>query len=196
MLVDALQFLVSVIFGLAATAFWLRFYMQWVRVPFYNPFAQFIVKVTDFAVRPLRRVIPGFFGLDWSSLLLFLLAETVMVLTHYWLAGFPFLVAGGQVVPGFALLILASALKLGLYVLMGLILLQAVLSWVNPHSPYAPVFHALSRPVLAPLQRIIPSISGIDLSPLAAFILIQLILVAPLAGIERHARILIGGLLG
>jgi len=79
-------------------------------------------------------------------------------------------------------------LRLALYVLMGLIILQAILSWVNPFSPHAPVFYALARPVLAPFQKIIPPLGGVDLAPLAALIIIQLILIAPVAALERTAR--------
>ncbi|MCS6786273.1 MAG: YggT family protein [Thiobacillaceae bacterium] len=191
MFTDAAQFLLRTLFDLCAIAFGLRFYMQWARVPFHNPFAQFIVRVTDFAVRPLRRIVPGLFGLDLASLILFYLAELASVLSVYWLDGYPYLVAGAGVLPGFLLLALASALRLALYVLMGLILVQAVLSWVNPFSPHAPVFYALVRPCLAPLQRIIPPIGGVDLSPLVALILLQLILIAPVAAMERWAVALI-----
>jgi YggT family protein len=185
---EAAQFLLQVVFELAATAFWLRFYMQWTRVPFHNPFSQFIVKVTDFAVKPARRIIPGLFGLDLSSLLLFFLAELVWALASHWVAGYPFMVAGAAVWPGFLLFTLATCLKLAVYVMIGLILIQAVVSWVNPFSPMAPVFYALARPALAPFQRFIPTISGIDLSPLAAFVVLQLLLILPIGGLERLAH--------
>jgi YggT family protein len=188
MLQDATQFLLQVFFELFASAFWLRFYMQWARVSFRNPFAQFIIKVTDFAVRPARRVIPGLFGLDLSSLLLFLLTEAALVLASHWLMGYPFNQAGTGVWPGFALLALASALRLAIYICMGLVAVQAIMSWVNPFSPYASVFHALTQPLVGPFRRFIPPIGGIDLSPMAVFILMQLVLIAPVAGLERYAR--------
>lgn len=191
MLQDALQFLLRTLLDLMACAFFLRFWMQWARVPFQNPFAQFLVRITDFAVRPARRLIPGLFGLDWASLLLLLLTESLSVLALHWLMDYPFGAAGVQVLPGFALLALASALRLCLYVLMGLIILQAVLSWVNPFSPMAPVFYALSRPVLAPFQKLIPPVSGVDLSPLAALIVMQLLLIAPVTALERAARAMV-----
>lgn len=191
MLQDALQFLLKVVFELAATAFWLRFYMQWTRVSFHNPFSQFIVKVTDFAVKPVRRVLPGFFGLDWASLMLFVLAELIWVLGSHWLASYPFLAAGGGVWPGFLLFTLAACIKLAIYIVMALIFVQAVISWVNPFSPIAPVFYAMAKPVLAPFRRFIPTVGGIDLSPLAAFIVLQLLLIAPIAGLERAARAMI-----
>ncbi|HRH81085.1 MAG TPA: YggT family protein [Thiobacillaceae bacterium] len=192
MFTDAAQFLLRTLLELIASAFWLRFYMQWARVPFHNPFAQFIVKVTDFAVRPARRVLPGFLGLDWASLVLFYVAELLAVLGVNWLDGYPFLAAGTGVLPGFLLLALAGAIKLAVYILMGLILIQAVLSWVNPFSPYAPVFYSLARPCLAPFQRIIPAIGGVDITPIAALIAMQLVLIAPVGALERWATALIG----
>ena len=155
MLSDAAQFLLRTLFDLAACAFFLRFWMQWARVPFHNPFAQFVVRVTDFAVKPLRRILPGLFGLDWASLLPFFLAELLMVLGVHWVMGYPFAVAGSAVLPGFLLL-------------------------------------ALARPVLAPFQKIVPPLGGIDLSPLVALIVVQLLLVAPVAGLERYAHGLVG----
>lgn len=185
---DAAQFLLRTVFDLMACAFFMRFWMQWARVPFRNPFAQFVVKVTDFAVRPVRRVVPGMFGLDWASLLLFFLAELLMVLGTHWIMGYPFTVAGVGVAPGFLLLALASALRLGLYVMIGFVLIQAVLSWINPFSPLAPVFYALARPILTPFQKLIPPLGGIDLTPVVALIVVQLILIAPVAALERLAR--------
>lgn len=192
MVQDALQFLLKVVFELAATAFWLRFYMQWTRVSFHNPFSQFIVKMTDFAVKPVRRVIPGLFGLDWASLLLFFLAETLWVLGYYLLESYPFTVASAGVWPGFLLFTLAACLKLAIYITMALIFIQAVISWVNPFSPVAPVFYAMAKPILAPFQRFIPVISGFDLSPLAAIVVLQLLLIAPVTGLEQLARQLMG----
>lgn len=188
MLLDALQFLLRTGLDLLACAFFLRFWMQWARVPVHNSFAQFLMKVTDFAVRPLRRLIPGFLGLDWASLLLLFVTKLLSVLAINWILGYPFVAAGLEVMPGFLLLGLVASLRLALYVLMGLIILQAILSWVNPFSPLAPVFYALARPVLAPLQKIIPPLGGVDVSPLAALIIIQLLLVAPVAALERAAR--------
>lgn len=188
MLTDALQFLLRTGLDLLACAFFLRFWMQWARVPVHNPFAQFLMKVTDFAVRPARRMIPGLFGLDWASLLLLFVAEFLAVVGVHWLMSYPFMAAGIQVWPGFLLLGLVASLRLALYVLMGLIILQAILSWVNPFSPHAPVFYALARPVLAPFQKIIPPLGGVDITPLAALISIQLVLIAPVAALERAAR--------
>ncbi len=191
MFTDAAQFLLRTTFDLIACALFLRFWMQWVRVPFHNPFAQFILKVTDFAVRPLRRVIPGFFGLDWASLVPFYLAELLSVLSSYWLLDYPFMAAGLAVFPAFLLLALAAAARLALYLLMGFVLLQAILSWVNPFSPHAPLVYALARPILYPFQKLVPPIGGVDLTPMVALIVVQLLLIAPVTALERLARSLI-----
>lgn len=191
MLTDATQFLLRTAFDLIACALFLRFWMQWVRVPFHNPFAQFVLRVTDFAVRPLRRVIPGFFGLDWASLIPFYVAELLSVLGSHWLLDYPFAVAGAAVLPAFLLLALAAALRLALYLLIGFVLLQAVLSWVNPFSPHAPLVYALARPVLKPFQKLVPPIGGVDLTPLVALIVVQLLLIAPVSALERMARAMV-----
>jgi len=191
MLTDAAQFLLRTAFDLIACALFLRFWMQWVRVPFHNPFAQFVLRVTNFAVRPLRRVIPGFFGLDWASLIPFYIAELLSVLGSHWLLDYPFAVAGVSVLPAFLLLALAAALRLALYLLLGLILLQAILSWVNPFSPHAPLFYALSRPLLKPFQKLIPPIGGVDITPVVALIVVQLLLIAPVSALERLARTMV-----
>lgn len=191
MLTDAAQFLLRTAFDLIASALFLRFWMQWVRVPFHNPFAQFVLRVTDFAVRPLRRVIPGFFGLDWASLLPFYIAELLSVLGSLWLLDYPFAVAGVAVLPAFLLLALAAALRLALYLLIGFVLLQAVLSWVNPFSPHAPLVYALARPILKPFQKLVPPIGGVDLTPLVALIVVQLLLIAPVSALERTARAMV-----
>ena len=187
MFTDAARFLVQTLFDLMACAFFMRFWMQWTRVPFRNAFAQFILRVTDFAVRPVRRVVPGLFGLDWASLLLFFVAELLMVLATHWIMGYPFALVGSGAIPGFLLLALASALRLGLYMIIGFVLIQAVLSWVNPFSPLAPVFYAMAQPILAPFQKFIPPVGGVDLTPLVALIVVQLILIAPVSALERLA---------
>lgn len=187
MLTDALQFLLRTAFDLIASALFLRFWMQWARVPFHNAFAQFVLRITDFAVRPLRRWIPGFLGLDWATLIPFYVAELLAVLSSQWLEGYPFAVAGSAVLPAFALLALAAAVRLALYLLMGCILLQAIMSWINPFSPHAALIYALARPLLKPFQRLVPPIGGFDLTPLVVLIIMQLLLIAPVTALERLA---------
>ena len=192
MLSQALQFVLETIGNLFLVALLLRFYMQLMQVSFRNnPFAQFIVALTDFAVRPLRRVIPGLWGMDLATLLLAWLIEFALLLTLYWLDGFPFVAAGASVLPGFVLLATVRLVKLGLYMIIGLIFIQALLSWVNPFSPMAPVFKSLTGPFLRPVQRVMPPVGNVDLSPLVVMLVCQLFIMLPITWLERHALTLV-----
>jgi YggT family protein len=186
MLDDTLRFFIQTLGGLFAVAVLLRFAMQVMRVPFSNPFAQFIVRITDFAVRPLRRVIPGWGGFDWASLLLAWLTEVLVVVGLLWVKDFPFSLAGFGVWPALLGLGALELIKLALYLIMGLTLVRAVLSWVNPYSPIAPVVYPLTEPLLAPFRRLLPA-SQIDFSPLVLIVLCQFLLAVPLAALERAA---------
>jgi len=181
----ALKFLVQTLGNLFAIAVLLRFMMQLFRVPFRNPFAQFIVALTDFAVKPLRRVVPGLFGLDWSCLVLALLVEFAVVIVVYWLGDFPFALAGAGVWPVMLGLAVVRLTSLAIYMIIGITLVRAVLSWVNSNSPLMPVVYELSEPFLRPLRRIVPMVANVDLTPLVLFILCQLVLMVPVMAIER-----------
>lgn len=185
MIASALTFLIQTIGNLFAIAVLLRFMMQLFRVPFRNPFAQFVVALTDFAVKPLRRIIPGLFGLDWACLVLAFAIEWAIVVAAYWLDGFPFALAGGKVWPVMLGLAGVRLLSLAIYLLMGLTLVRAVLSWVNPHTPLMPVVYELTEPLLRPLRRVVPMVANVDLTPLVLFIACQLLLMVPVLGLER-----------
>lgn len=185
MINSALHFLIQTVGNLFAIAVLLRFMMQLFRVPFRNPFAQFIVVLTDFAVKPIRRVVPGLFGLDLACLVLAFLIEFGIVLAGYWLSGFPFALAGGGIWPvmlGLAAVRLATLL---VYLVIGVTLISVVLSWLNPHTPLMPVVHALSEPFLRPIRRFVPLVANIDLSPIILFIVCQLVLMVPIMAMER-----------
>ena len=185
MIAGALAFLIQTLGNLFVIAVLLRFMMQLFRVPFRNPFAQFIVALTDFAVKPLRRVVPGFLGLDWACLLLAWLVELVVVFTSYWLNDFPFALAGGQVWPVMLGLAVVRLLSLTVYLIIGLTLARAVLSWVNTSTPLTPVVYELSEPFLRPLRRIVPMVANVDLTPIVLFILCQLVLMLPILAVEQ-----------
>ncbi len=176
MLVQVVVFLADAVVGFFSALFLLRFYMQAFRVSFAGPVGHFVVSLTNWAVKPLRRIIPGVAGLDWASLfsalaLQLFLAGLLVALG----GGLPF--ADGA---GAALTVLWWAvrglLRLSIYLLIGVLILQAVLSWVNPYSPVAAPANQLTRPFLDPIRRILPPISGIDLSPLVAILLAQVVL--------------------
>lgn len=185
MIEAALKFLIQTLGNLFVIAVLLRFMMQLFRVPFRNPFAQFIVALTDFAVKPLRRVVPGLWGLDWACLVLAWLVELVVVTAGYWLDGFPFALAGGKIWPVMLGLAAVKLLSLTVYMIIGLTLIRAVLSWVKSDTPLVPVVYTLTEPFLRPLRRVVPMISNIDLTPLVLFILCQLVLMVPLLALER-----------
>ncbi|HUW49472.1 MAG TPA: YggT family protein [Sulfuricella sp.] len=187
MLIQAVQFLLETLFGLFVLAVLLRFYLQWVRAPFHNPFSRFIAALTDFAVKPLRRIVPGLFGLDLASLLLAWLVEYVMLLALLWLGGLFMLKAGPSIFIAIAFLAVIKLLKISVYILLGAVFVQAILSWTNPHTPLAPVLGRLTDPFLRPLQRIIPPLANVDLSPLLLFIICELLLMVPLAWLESIA---------
>lgn len=187
MLNQALQFLLETLLGLFVLAALLRFYLQWARVPFRNPVSQFIAALTDFAVKPLRRVIPGLFGLDLASLLLAWLVEYVMLLALFWLGGLFLLKAGPSVFLAIAFLAAIKLLKISIYILLGAVVIQAILSWTNPHTPLAPVLSRLTDPFLLPLRRVVPLLANVDLSPLLLFIICELLLMVPLAWLESLA---------
>lgn len=184
MLADTLQFFIQTLGSLFALAVFLRFAMQVMRVPFSNPFAQFIVRITNFAVRPVRKLIPGWRGYDWASLLVAWMIEVLVAAALLWVKGFPFSLAGENVWLALFGIGALELVKLALYIIMGLTLVRAVLSWVNPYSPLAPVIYPLTEPFLAPFRRMLPS-GQIDFSPLVLLILCQFLLSIPVAALER-----------
>lgn len=185
MIAQALLFLTQTLGNLLILAALLRFWMQMFRVPFKNAFAQFIVAITNFAVRPLRRIVPGFFGQDWASLLFAFVTEFLVVVVGYWLMDFPIALAGSRVWSIFAGLALVRLVSLALYLLIGLTVLGAILSWINPYSALTPVVSQLTEPFMRPLRRLIPPIANVDITPLVLIVLLQLILIVPIHATER-----------
>jgi YggT family protein len=186
MVVQALLYVLETIFSLFALAVLTRFYAQAFRAPFRNPVANFVVALTDFVVKPLRKVIPGAFGLDLASLVAAWLTQVLLLIAVYALVSAAVLALPGFW-PAIALLSLVKVIKLSIYLLMGVVFILAILSWVNPYHPIRPFFEALARPFLRPFQRVIPLVGGVDLSPLALLIVLQVILIAPMAWLEVEA---------
>jgi YggT family protein len=183
MLLKILLFILDTVCSFFTLALLVRFVMQWVRAPFRNPLGQFVVAVTDWMVRPLRRLIPGLFGLDMASLFL---AWLWQVIYHGLALGFSGLLFAVSLEPTLVVLVLAmlEVLKIGLYLLMGAVLISAIFSWVNPYAPMAGIFNALTNPLLRPFRRVIPPVGGVDLSPLALLLVLQVALFI-LAGLRQ-----------
>ncbi|EXJ16060.1 YggT family protein [Imhoffiella purpurea] len=183
-LLDPLVFLVQTLFGLYTAVVALRFLLQWVRADFYNPISQFVVKITSPVLRPLRRFIPGYGGLDLAALLLVWLLIAVEYGLIAMIAGLDRspLGAFGWAIPG--------VVELFINIFLFSVLIRVILSWVNP-DPYNPAVALLDRitdPVMRPAQRLIRPIGGIDLSPMLVMIglvLLNMLLIPPLQWLVR-----------
>lgn len=183
MMDQALRFLIDVAFGFMTYAFLLRFMMQWLRAPFRNPAGQAITALTDWAVKPMRRVVPGFKGQDTSTLLLAWLSQYLWLLVTILLVRR--VVPDGAAVLLFALFAIVELFKAAIWVLMVAVIVQAVLSWVGPEGPLAGFLNAMTFRFLAPIRRVIPPIGGtLDLSPLVLIVILQLVLMVPIPWLE------------
>lgn len=183
MLADALIFVIHTVFGFFASVLLLRFWMQWCRAATRNPLSMFVQSLTNFAVLPARRVIPGLWGHDLASLVLAWLT-LVLEMVLIFLINKAALPASGLAVGVLLLAALLMLVRLAIYLAIAAIILQVVLSWVGPTSPLAPVVGALTQPLLKPIQRVVPPIGMVDLSPLIALLLLQLVLMVPLRYLE------------
>ncbi|BFT60106.1 YggT family protein [Pseudomonas moorei] len=168
---DAAIFVIQTLGSLYLLVVLLRFILQLVRANFYNPLCQFAVKATQPLLKPLRRVIPSMFGLDMSSLVLALIVQMVLFAVILLLSGYKVDVL--FLVPWALIGIFALFLK----ILFWAMIISVILSWVAPgsHNPGAELVQQITEPVLAPFRRIIPNLGGLDISPIFAFIALQLL---------------------
>ncbi len=146
----------------------IRFWMQAVRVRPSLSLGQFIFRLTDWLVLPLRKVLPGVGGYDWASLsgaCLVLLASMAVQLG----------VRSSFAVSAWLMLSLLALIHAIAYGLISLIILEVILSWVNPNAPIAPIVRALTDPLLRPFRRMLPAMAGIDLSPIFAFLALRIL---------------------
>ncbi len=175
MLFQAGVFLLDTLIGLFTLALLLRFYMQAFRAPFHNQLGAFVLQVTNWLVLPLRKILPGFFRIDFACLVPAYLLQ-VLLIVAVMLLGPGILPISGLIVAILWAALLAT-LRISIYLLIGALFLQAILSWVSPYSPLMPLSTQLTRPFTDPIRRLIPPIANIDLSPLVAIILAQLVLI-------------------
>lgn len=162
----ATVFLVQTLFGFYILAVMLRFLLQWVRADFYNPLVQFLVRITNPLLLPLRRIVPGYRGLDLAAVVLAFALQLVEVLLVALLFSRPLGVGS------LLLLTVMELLKLLINIYLWGIIIQTVLSWINPdpRHPAARVLAQLTAPLLRPARRLLPPISGVDLSPILAVV--------------------------
>lgn len=178
MLQTAFSFLIHTIFDILTFVLLLRFFMQWLKAPFQNPIAQMTIALSDFIVKPARRWIPSYKKVDLSTLVLAFLVQLLLQIILLSLRGFPFAVAGNVIWLNLVLMALLSLVRMSLDLFFYAILIQAILSWVNPNTPISDVLNALTRPILSPIRKWIPPVNGIDFSALVAMILLQMVNIA------------------
>lgn len=180
MLYQILAFLLDVAADLLGGACLLRLYMQHQKVPFGNPLGRFIFALTDWIILPLRRVIPPVGRWDSASALAAWLIILAKFLILWLLRG-----AGGAIV-WLPVLALFGVVKLAISGFMVLLIVYAILSWVRSDSPMADIIERLCAPPLRPLRRVIPLVGGVDLSPLALIVILQIALIV-LAHVQAAA---------
>lgn len=176
---NPLLFILQFLFEAYILIVLLRFFLQLTRADFYNPLSQFIVKVTSPVLVPLRRFIPSMAGMDIAALALAWALKALELLLLV-------LISTGAFSPGMAIFgAIPGLVELCINIFLYAIIIQAILSWVNPgtYNPATALLHTLTAPVLRPVQRIIPPIGGIDLSPMAAIvglIVLKMLVIPPL----------------
>jgi len=164
-----LTFLITALFDLYILAVMLRFLLGAVRADFYNPVSQFLVRITNPLLVPLRKLIPGIRNFDTASLVLMLLLQLIALTIVVLLRG---------TIPPIPTLVLAAAGKLLLLLInvyFFCIIIQVIISWINPgtYNPVLGLLHSITQPLLRPVQRLIPPVSGIDISPVFVIIGLQ-----------------------
>ncbi len=164
-------FLINTVFGLYILIVMLRFLLQLVRGDFYNPVSQFLVKATSPVLVPLRRVIPGLFGIDFAAVFLLLVLQIMQLVLVGLVKGYAFQPLGLVVMS------IAELASLTLNIFFFSILIQVILSWVNPgtHNPVTALVYGLNEPLLRPARRLIPPVSGFDFSPLVVGVALKLV---------------------
>ncbi len=172
-LIEALIYIIQTLGSLYLLIVLLRFILQLVRADFYNPLSQFIVKATQPLLTPLRRIIPGFAGLDLASLVLAILVQLLLMVVTLTLMGYN---VGGFI----AQLLVWSVIgvtSLFLKVFFFALIISVILSWVAPgsYNPGAQLVNQICEPLLAPFRKLLPNLGGLDISPIFAFITINLI---------------------
>ena len=179
MLINALIFLLDSVATAFVAVLLLRFHLQATRASYNNPLSQFAITLSDFAVKPMRRIIPGLWGLDLATL-------TVAWLVEFSLIAFVELLAGRAAAfglaftSGVALGALLETVKIALWMVILLQFMLFVISLANPYSPYMSLLNAMNRPFAARIQKMIAPIGNIDLSPmvivLVCYVLVLFIL--------------------
>ena len=145
-----------------------------------------VVSLTDFAVKPARRIIPSWGRVDLSTLVLALFTQFSLQLSLLWLRDIPISLVGSSIWSSLIGMSFLGLFRTTLDVFFYAILLQVILSWVNPQSPISSVLDNLTKPILAPIQRFLPTAGGMDFSPVVALILIQMLNISVVKTLEQQ----------
>lgn len=175
MLIEILAMILNAVFGFFTMLLLVRVAMRFMRISFITQLGQFVLTTTNWAVLPFQRIVPSVGKLELSVLLPAWLLQALLALILALLSGHR-LGQPASVLLGILSIAGFELLRSALYLLLGVVILGAVISWVNPYSPFAGPINALTRPFLTPFRRILPPISGVDLSPILLLLLLQILL--------------------
>ena len=178
---NAGSYLSQTLFGFALFIVLLRFWMQWVRADFRNPFGQFIITLTNPFIIPLRKILPSIGSIDTATVVIAFVVASIKVFMLFTI---------NQISPAllsFFTFTLGEVIQHSIYLFFAAIFIQIIVSWVNPYSdhPIVSIARSLAEPIMAPARRLIPPIGGLDISPILVIIFLQLslqLIVAPLKG--------------
>jgi len=168
---NAFMFLISSIFNFYIMVLFIRLMLGFVNADYNHPLTQFVIKLTSFIVKPMKKLIPDVRGIEIATIVLIILVIIlkflVLMLISY---GIPNLL-------GLLILAIGDALKLFLMTLSLALIVQVLLSWVMPTSPVYPILARFTSPITQPLQKVIPLVSGVDITPLVALLILQLLVI-------------------
>lgn len=195
-LFEIARLLINTLGGLYLTAVILRFLLQLARADFYNPISQALVRITNPVIKPLRRLIPGFFGIDIASLILAIVIKLLMIVAL-------FIVQTGSANFNLALVLLVAVLSVFVTIFniyFVAMIATIIMSWVaaGSYHPAVVLIHQIAEPVMAPFRRLLPPMGGIDFSPMIAFLalnVVKIVFTALAVQIGLHPQSFLGLLL-
>lgn len=169
---NATIFLITTLFDLYLFVLMVRVILVHARADYFNPLSQFVVKLTQPIINPLRRILPNVAHFELASIFLILALE---VLKFFLIS---IMVTGVPHITGLLILAIGDAAKILLNTFFYAILFQVLLSWIQPgYSPVGRVLSLITSPIMKPIQRIVPPIGGMDISPIPALIILQLLMI-------------------
>jgi YggT family protein len=193
LLTNTLNFLIRNLADFFILILLARFYMQAAQVSLKQPLGQFILALSNWIVLPVRRILRPVRAYDTASLVLAIFCAALMQVLLLAISPWSFVFSSPMTLLAIAAVSLLEVIKMSLYLLFAAVLVQALLSWITPHSPLQPTLQQLTTPFLRPLRRMIPPIGGIDIAPLILLLLIQLLLNVFIAELElrilQHIKI-------